>query len=362
MTEQCPFQQSPGFVASRRPVLAAAALLSAATPALGNDTTATLGAGGRELIVSEDIVMEKEELYLSTKEVRVSYVFRNASTTDIQARVAFPMPDVPFGPVDNVVLPKPGADNFVDFTVTSDGTPITPELDLRAISAPVDDAGSRPAFRPGADMTEAVRRAGLPINAGLESWLPTLSAMSESRRKALVGEGLLYDDDGDGSPDGLTPQWLMRGTYHWLQAFPASKTVKLEHHYRPVSGTSFFAGDASDMETISETFGRAYCLDQNGKAGVRRLLDRLRKEPAAGRNATYVFATETDYVLRTGANWKGPIGSFRMTIDKLYADAILSTCADGIVKTGPTTFTVERANFTPKQDVRFVVFRFGEPG
>ncbi|UFS67169.1 DUF4424 domain-containing protein [Paracoccus denitrificans] len=359
------FKHKPGTVdkAKKPASLAACVLLSAVVPAHANDSTATLGAGGLELTVSADITMEKEELYLSSKDIRVNYLFRNTSKEDIRTRVAFPMPEVSFGPIDNIVLPQPEKDNFVDFTVKADGEPIKPELHIQALSAPVDDS-AKPAFPEGADITEAVQRAGLPINAGLENWNPTLSAMSKDRRKALVSEGLLYDDDsnGDGSPDGLSPQWSMRETYHWQQTFPADKTVKVEHHYKPVSGISFFTGDESDVDTISETFGKDYCLDQSGLAGIHRLLNEARSASAAGKDDLYVFATETEYVLHTGANWKGPIGDFRMTIDKLFPDAVLSTCADGIVKTGPTTFAVERENFTPTHDVRFVVFRFGDAG
>ncbi|PON10574.1 hypothetical protein C2W62_49355, partial [Candidatus Entotheonella serta] len=211
-----------------------------------------LSAGGLELTVSADIAMEKEELYLSTKDVRVSYLFRNTSKADIQTRVAFPMPEVPFGPIDNVVLPQPGRDNFVGFTVKADGTQIRPELFVRAFSAAVDET-AKPAFPQGSDMTEAVRRAGLPINAGLESWKSTLSAMPEAQRKALVSEGLLYDGDGDASPDGLSPQWSMRETYHWQQKFPAGKAVKVEHHYKHVSGMSVFPVAASAMSTLATT-------------------------------------------------------------------------------------------------------------
>jgi hypothetical protein len=341
--------------------LALWALLPALSPAYANDTTATLGAGGLELTVSTDIAMEKEELYLSTEGVRVSYLFRNSSAADIRTRVAFPMPEVPFGPFDNIVLPEPGAENFVGFTVKADDQPIAPELHVQAISAPVDD-DAKPAFPQGADMTEAVRRAGLPVNAGLESWKSTLAEMPRSRREALVAEGLLYDDGGDASPDGIVPQWSMRETYHWEQTFPAGEAVRIEHHYKPVSGMSFFAGDPSDMDTIETAFAERYCLDRNGLAGVRRLLGKAREAAAAGKDDAYVFATETESVLRTGANWKGPIGDFRMTIDKLHPDAVMSTCAEGIAKTGPTTFTVDRTDFTPTHDVRFIVFRLGEPG
>jgi hypothetical protein len=67
-----------------------------------------------------------------------------------------------------------------------------------------------------------------------------------------------------------------------------------------------------------------------------------------------------EYILTTGANWKGPIGDFHLTIDKERPDAVLSLCMSGLKKTGATTFEVRRTNFTPKEDIRFVVFEGGD--
>ena len=62
-----------------------------------------------------------------------------------------------------------------------------------------------------------------------------------------------------------------------------------------------------------------------------------------------------DYVLVTGANWKLPIGDFRMTIDKGHAANLVSFCGAGVTKTGPTTFQVHYTNFTPTSDVKVLV-------
>lgn len=348
---------------SKSTVFALGALLCVTGRVAANDSTATLGTGGLELTVSPDIVMKSEDLYLSPRDVRVNYVFRNESNQDIRTRVAFPLPEVPFGPIDNVDLPKADEANFVDFSVKVDGQAVKPELEVRAISSPVDDdADAKPAYPQGEDITDAVRRAGLVVNANLAAWKRTLQDLPTDKRTKLVKEGLLYDDGGDGSVDGLSPQWSMRETYHWEQTFPAGRPLKVEHHYRPVVGSSLFTGDPSDMETIGSEFAEPYCLDHAGMAGVRRLLDKAKAANAHGKDDTYLFAVETEYVLKTGANWKSDIGDFRLTIDKLHPDAVMSTCVDGIKKTGATTFTVERTGFNPKHDVRFVVFRIGDPG
>src|SRR5262245_8833751 len=49
-----------------------------------NDTMATVGAGGLQFEQTDKIRMEREDLYLSPREVRVSYVFRNLTNQDVR--------------------------------------------------------------------------------------------------------------------------------------------------------------------------------------------------------------------------------------------------------------------------------------
>jgi Domain of unknown function (DUF4424) len=63
-------------------------------------------------------------------------------------------------------------------------------------------------------------------------------------------------------------------------------------------------------------------------------------------------------VLKTANNWKGPIGHFRLTLDKLAPDAVLSLCWDGALKkAGATTFEGTRDDFAPQRDVELLVLR-----
>ncbi len=59
-------------------------------------------------------------------------------------------------------------------------------------------------------------------------------------------------------------------------------------------------------------------------------------------------------MLTTGRNWKGPIGTFRLTIDKGRPDNLVSLCTEGVRKTGPTTFVVEREDFEPEDDLKLM--------
>ena len=60
-----------------RPAIAFAILVTLAAPAAANDSTAQLGAGGLELVRNDTIEVLSEDLYVSAKEVRVTYHFRN---------------------------------------------------------------------------------------------------------------------------------------------------------------------------------------------------------------------------------------------------------------------------------------------
>jgi hypothetical protein len=63
-------------------------------------------------------------------------------------------------------------------------------------------------------------------------------------------------------------------------------------------------------------------------------------------------------VLVTGNNWKGPIGHFRLTLDKLKPGNGLSLCWEGqLAKTGPATFESRRDNFAPGSDIKLLVLQ-----
>jgi hypothetical protein len=61
------------------------------------------------------------------------------------------------------------------------------------------------------------------------------------------------------------------------------------------------------------------------------------------------------YVLTTGANWSGPIGYFRVVVVKGRTDNLISFCANGVTKTGPTTFELVEENFLPDRDLEILL-------
>lgn len=330
---------------SRSPVRALFAsafiITSMATSLRANDTSAVLGVGGLSLTTSDDIVMESEALYLSPSDVRVHYVFRNESDRDITTTVAFPLPDVDQSAYSAVFLPVEDQENFVGFRVTTDGKSIHPKLEQKAVT---DE---------GTDVTAAITKAGLPVNSKLPGWEKKARALPDNVWRKLVEQGLIEEEESANRSADFSVTWNLRATFHWEQTFPAGRTIIVDHHYKPiVGGVSIFADEIQFKDYVS------YCLDDSGKVGVRHLLAQAQAAAKADpQRPGGISPVEVSYVLTTGANWKGPIEDFRLTIDKETPHAILSLCLNGLKKTGATTFEIRRRNFTPVEDIRFVVFQ-----
>jgi hypothetical protein len=78
---------------------ASALALAAATPV----SIAEIATGGLVLGRSAYIELRSEDLYVSAKEIRVSYRFFNHGAQDQKVTVAFPMPDITVVGVGNDV-------------------------------------------------------------------------------------------------------------------------------------------------------------------------------------------------------------------------------------------------------------------
>lgn len=312
-----------------RATLLAMALVVPAPSAMSNDSTAILESGALQLTVSPSIVLEREDLHLGTSEVRVSYRFRNTSRKDIATLVAFPLPEITVGDDAQYDIGDADPANFIGFSVTVNGQPVTPELELRAT-------------RFGIDQTGLLARHGIPVLPFGPGFHQRLEAVSGAARTELERAGLVDWTSAFGANNKPlpTPHWKAHASYYWTQTFPAIAVTEVSHRYRPVSGVSFFYEGMVNDKALQQT----YCMDEGFRnAALQRF---------GGGNAA---VRELHYVLRTGANWLGTIGEFHLTIDKGAPGNLVSLCIDGIRKTGPTTFEVTRRNFIPEQDLKILV-------
>ncbi len=321
----------------RHIALLAAACLLAGPSAQANDSSASLGTGGLVLTKSADIRMASEDLSISRKRIAIRYEFANDSGKDVDTIVAFPLPDIATGDFYESPMGTMTDDpvNFVGFEVRQNGAKIPVQVEQRAI------------FK-GRDVTAVLKGFHVPVNIIHQSIIQSFDKVPPATRKALLAQGLA---EGDG--EYLSPRWTVRTKIFWKQHFPAGKTIVLEQRYQPVVGQSFFTEYeyAPDSEHYSE---KTFCMDKPAMAAAKKKVEALKASP---RGQDYlVVAYTTQYILKTAGNWKGPIGSFHLTLDKDKPGNVLSLCWNGeLKKTGPTTFEFTRTDFAPAQDLNVLV-------
>ena len=310
-----------------------AALIAA--PALANDSAAYLRAGGLEFTTTDAVVMEKEDLFLSPTLVRVNYIFRNVTDRPVDMRVAFPLPRLDMQltlSCQDVSIPNPDSENFVDFTTTVNGRPVRMDVQTKAL------AGEH-------DITDLLRDLKIPFERPNRDLLENLKRLSPAALRNLSeAKAISGDEHCDGGPE---PIWSTQTIFHWQQQFPPGATTRISHTYRPSVGMQFITttdrvSGSPDRLSPSNADLTPFCIDQGTWRAIAR----------KGTNAHPVAIGHTlEYIVQTARSWKGPIRDFTLIIDKLRPDAVVSLCADGIKKTGPTTFEVKRRDFVPDSDI-----------
>ena len=318
-------------MASVRLIAFALCALTAA-PAFANDSTAALGAGGINLVRNTEIDLLSEDLFVSAREIRVTYHFLNHTGAPVSYFVAFPLPllDASVPEETNFVLPNENSDNFVDFAVTVDGEAVTPAIDQHATAL-------------GVDRTAEIGRRGLPLNPAAPSLYEKLKTMPKDDIAAMNQLGLVLVD-----PDNVQAAWKLATTFYWPQTFPPGREIVVQHRYRPVIGFSFFGKENLKLGYYRTT----YCADSAFlQAAAKRLT------PIANSSMPYLDEQRISYILTTANNWAAPIKSFHLTVDKGDPDALVSFCGTNVRKTGATTFEINATDFVPEKELEILIVK-----
>jgi hypothetical protein len=221
------------------------------------------------------------------------------------------------------------------FRTNVDGRPVTMAVERRAVLK-------------GADRTGELEAMGLLPNSEGEQ----LDALAPAQRQRLLKLGLAAVDeydDGHGWERHLVPAWTETETWHWQQVFPAGRDLVVEHRYIPGTGGSVGTGLAIPGFRASPEGRRMiaeHCIDAAFLAGVDRLA-RL----AGGT----VPEQRIGYVLTTGANWRAPIGRYRLVVDKGAPENLVSFCGEAVRKISPTQFETVRTNWRPDRDLKVLI-------
>jgi hypothetical protein len=274
-----------------RALFIAALAVLAAREARANDGAAGLDAGELVFKHLDGVRMESEDLFISEKEVRVRYLFRNTTDHDIESVVAFPLPPIPakddsvctFEDADWSESYDPCSDNPLGFALTIDGQ----------------------------------------------------TASFHTERKPLP-------------PDPKYPGWRKASvTHYWTQRFPAGKSVVIEHSYKPAEGIVW----VNDYADSRFRLRRDFCV---GTSTHKSLFDILRTKHSAPTAFHFDNKAQTrsiKYILKTARTWDGPIGRLHLTIEKSSPRDFVSVCLDGLRKTSPTRYELVATDYVPQSDL-----------
>jgi hypothetical protein len=323
--------------------LMVALLVATNWPVRANDSAAELSIGGLQFVRTRDVAMESEDLRIALDRIIVRYQFANVTNKPVTLTVAFPLPDIDLSEADNIALPSNDPVNFVDFETRIDGSPAPLTIDQRAM------IGDK-------DVSALLRQLKLPL-LPIGSREIRVTDLPAATRTRLVDEGLLMPAGmSDNGRQQYAPGWVTRTSAVRQQVFPPSRTVVVEHHYRPSVGSSadtilrpgLRRSNALGPEVAR--YRKDYCVTD----GFLAELDKRAGDGTA--NTAKLQERRISYVLKTGANWAGPIRAFKLTIDPGGSDRMVSFC-QGRLKAPPTGNTLEytASDFKPDTDLKILV-------
>lgn len=321
---------------------AAAVLAAVVPPGLANDSSAELSVGGLVFTRSADVSMESEDLAITPEFITVKYRFRNQSAAPVTLTVAFPLPDIDLAEADNYAFPVGDPGNFVGFETKVEGKPVPLTMNQRA------RLGDK-------DVSALLQTAGLPllpIGAGRKR----LAELPPATRERLIGEGLLAQSGSDERGRPLyDAAWTVKMSAVRQQTFPPNATVSVEHRYRTSLGGSV---DTILRKSLRQNKAMAKEVDRYRKqycVSDRFLADLDKIAGGAEANTANVKEWRISYVLKTGANWAGPIKAFRLVVDNGGAGRLVSFCAPNIKTLSPTQTESTAKDFTPDKDLRILI-------
>ncbi|MBR1232055.1 DUF4424 domain-containing protein [Bradyrhizobium sp. AUGA SZCCT0182] len=322
----------------RASILAIGLAFAGGSTAVANDSAAELSIGGLHFARTPNVEMRSEDLRISLDRVSVRYEFVNTSTAPVTLTVAFPLPDIDLAEGESVSFPSNDPLNFVDFATKVDGAAIKFNVDQRA-------------FIGDKEVTSQLRELKVPLlPLGTQQFRP--GELPAATRTRMASDGLLIPAGSDERGRALySAGWIVKTAVYREQVFPPGKGVVVEHTYRPSVGAS---PDTILRKTLRqnkamakevERYRKDYCVSEEFLQELDKLAGSLRDGGAM------VQERRVSYILKTGANWAGPIKSFHLSIDR--GGHLVSYCpgklAAGAAK---QALEVTATDFTPERDIK----------
>ena len=345
-----------------------------------NDTKVTVASGGIVIENQEpDIEMDSEKLEISIKKIKVTYDFFNHGK-DKKITIGFPLPHSPYDMNDMYPyaswdeaqiayrflygdlefshgvgysghLPLPfgkltdevNNGEIINFSVFVNGKAVKFQRHMRAHTPK------------GEDITDLLIKHRIPISSAYlrgcceQPPMEFFLGLKETLKKHK-----LLDSEG-------RPNWYLKTTYVWQQEFLANNTTHVEHAYTPSCGIyPIDIKDFDDQKNIKINRNSSLDLDgcafdhQHYDAFLKQWKQHKEKDPNCG----YTWMHEIRYILKTGANWRGPIKKFHLEIKPDSPDYLIIVEGNYPMKRlSNGTCVVDIENFKPTQDLRVCIYQ-----
>jgi hypothetical protein len=209
----------------------------------------------------------------------------------------------------------------------------------------------------GVDHTDRLRELGVPLTPYAKAAEEAIAALSPAVRSELAALGVLREEELSNAADGTVtvkhfPNWTMRSTYYWQQTFPSGEELLVEHRYTPSVGASagsMIGSSGASREMLAE-YGRTYCLDDAFLSAASRA-----QKSMQSREGATLMERRMGYILSTGANWAGPIGDFRLVVDKGSERNLVSFCGQNVKKISGTSFEMRAQDYWPEGNLEVLI-------
>ncbi|MEH6949912.1 DUF4424 family protein [Nitrobacter sp. NHB1] len=296
----------------------------AAIPALAESEGRGVGyaATGPVFDLPAGMSVERQEVHISLHSVRLAYIFK--SPAHQTAHFSFAMPEMPVDANPDIAALS---ENSEAAGLAADTQPPNYlNLSVRVNGKPLAFAGHGHALLDGKDVTRQLLDAGVPLLSGPDGESPWQHLPSQVQTK-LEASGLVHGD---------TAQWNYQADFEWDQTFEPGET-RVEISYAPVSE---YLSDIGSSVDPGGSATRAYCIDD----AVRRAF--LRKPSYELYSVTHLAA----------GGWRGPVGHYRLTVDKGAAVNLVAFCPLEAKNVSPTTFEWTAKNLTPERQLGVLFF------
>lgn len=137
---------------------------------------------------------------------------------------------------------------------------------------------------------------------------------------------------------------------YWQQSFPAQKETLVEHTYSPITGGRYEVPYQGESGYIPD-FGSIYFLEEDSclePATKSQIVERAGTHVGKGVGWVRIQDNQVEYILGTGRNWKGPIGTFRLRIHRNFPNQFISVCFPyKLQQISSTTYEFVQRDFVP---------------